>query len=143
MTTKEVKEYLKQYRDAVRRATAAQDHLEELQSMATRVTPNYGGEGGGTHQSSDEKMMSSVFRIRDAEARVEAELELLIATEREVQHTIDAVKDNTLNTLLYERYVNGKTWEQIAVLLNYSWRQTVRLHGVALAAVKDVIECHT
>ena len=142
MTTKEVKDYLMQYRNAVKRAAAATDHIAELRAMAERITPQYGSSGGGSHSTGD-KLGAAVARIVDAENRVSDELEMLEATEREVVNTISAVHDATLSTLLYERYVNGKTWEQIAVQLNYSWRQTVRLHGVALAAVKDVIECHS
>lgn len=133
------KEYLQQYRDAVRRAAAAQDHLDELRSMATRITPNYGGEGGGTHQTGD-KLGAAVARILDAESRVSDELEMLEATEREVVKTINGVQDGTLNTLLYERYINGKTWEQIAVLMNYTYRRVTQLHGKALNAVKDFLE---
>lgn len=47
MTTQECKDYLKQYRDASRRVAAAEEHREELRSMATRITPNYSSEGGG------------------------------------------------------------------------------------------------
>lgn len=133
------KEYLQQYRDAVRRAAAAQDHLDELRSMATRITPNYGGEGGGTHQTGD-KLGAAVARILDAESRVSDELEMLEATEREVVKTINGVQDGTLNTLLYERYINGKTWERIAVLMNYTYRRVTQLHGKALNAVKDFLE---
>lgn len=136
------KEYLLQYRDAVRRATAAQDHLDELRAMAERITPNYGGSGGGTHQTGD-KLGAAVARLVDAESRVSDELEMLEATEREVIGTIDKITDGTLHTLLYERYINGKTWEQIAVALNYSYRQTTRMHGAALIAVKHVLECPT
>ena len=136
------KEYLLQYRDAVRRATAAQDHLDELRAMAERITPNYGSSGGGTHQTGD-KLGAAVARLVDAESRVSDELELLEATEREVIGTIDKITDGTLHTLLYERYINGKTWEQIAVALNYSYRQTTRMHGAALIAVKHVLECPT
>lgn len=136
------KEYLLQYRDAVRRATAAQDHLDELRAMAERITPNYGGSGGGTHQTGD-KLGAAVAKLVDAESRVSDELELLEATEREVIGTIDKITDGTLHTLLYERYINGKTWEQIAVALNYSYRQTTRMHGAALIAVKHVLECPT
>ena len=134
------KEYLQQYRNAVRKVSAAQDHLDELRAMATRITPNYGGEGGGTHQTGD-KLGAAVARIMDAESRVSDELELLEATEREVIMTISSVQDGTLSTLLYERYVNGKTWEQIAVCMNYSYRQITRMHGAALSAVKYVLEC--
>ena len=138
------KEYLQQYQYSVKRARAALDHLHELQSMATRITPLYGGEGGsGQHQSGDEKMQNAVDKIIEAKNRVSDELEMLEATEREVVKTIDSVENKTLRTLLYERYINDKTFERIAVEMNYSWRQTIRLHGTALMAVKNVIECHT
>ena len=133
------KEYLQQYRDAVRRAAAAQDHLDELRSMATRITPNYSSEGGGTHQTGD-KLGAAVARIIDAESRVSDEIEMLEATEREVIKTINGVQDGTLSKLLYERYINGKTWEQIAVLMNYTYRRVTQLHGKALNAVKDFLE---
>jgi DNA-directed RNA polymerase specialized sigma subunit len=136
------KEYLQQYRDAVRRAAAAQDHLDELRSMATRITPNYSSEGGGTHQTGD-KLGAAVARILDAESRVSDELEMLEATEREIVNTINDVQDGTLSNLLYERYINGKTWEQIAVLMNYTYRRVTQLHGKALNAVKDFLEFPT
>lgn len=107
--------------------------------MVTRITPNYGGEGGGTHQTGD-KLGAAVARILDAESRVSDELEMLEATEREIVNTINDVQDGTLSTLLYERYINGKTWEQIAVLMNYTYRRVTQLHGKALNAVKDFLE---
>lgn len=131
------KEYLQQYRDAVRRAKAAMDHLDELRAMAERITPNYGGNGGG-YQTGD-RLGAAVARIVDAEARVDAEIELMTATAREVRTTIEAVSE-PYQTLLYERYINGKTWEQIAVTLNYSFVHVVhRLHPAALRAVQAVI----
>lgn len=138
------KEYLQQYKDAVERARSALEHLEELQSMATRITPQYGGEGGGgQHQSGDAKLANAVDKIIEAKSRVSDELEMLIATEREVVMTIDSIADKTLSTLLYKRYVNCKTFELIAVEMNYSYVHIVhRLHPKALEAVKDVIECN-
>ena len=100
------KNYLQQYGHAVLRAEAAMEHLEELQSMATRITPNYGGEGGGTHQSGDEKLVSAVSKIMEAKNRVSDELEMLESTEHEVIDTINKVPDNILRVLLYERYIN-------------------------------------
>lgn len=133
------KEYLQQYRQAAMRAEAAMEHLEKLQSMATRITPNYGGEGGGSHQSGDEKLVDAVSKIIEAKSRVSDELEMLEATEHEVIETINSVHDNILKVLLYERYINCKTFECIAVFMNYSWRQTVRLHGDALNEVKKIL----
>lgn len=133
------KEYLQQYRQAVMRAEAAMDHLEELRAMATRITPYYSAEGGGTHQAGD-KLGAAVARILDAESRVSDELEMLEATEREIICTISKLTDGTLRTLLYERYINGKTWEQIAVQMNYTYRRVTQLHGKALEKIRELIE---
>ena len=138
MTTKEVKDYLMQYRNAVKRAAAATDHIAELRAMAERITPQYGSSGGGSHSTGD-KLGAAVARVVDAENRVSDELEMLEATEREVVSTISAVQDATLSTLLYERYVNGKTWEQIAVKMNYTYRRVTQLHGAALILVEQII----
>ena len=133
------KEYLMQYRDAVRRASAAQDHLSELRAIAERITPNYNG-GGGSHQTGD-RLGAAVARLVDAETRVDQEITMLIATEREVEQTINAVDNSILRKLLYERYINGKTWEMIAVMLHYSHQHVVHvLHPKALDAVKHLIE---
>ena len=133
------KEYLLQYRDAVRRATAAQDHLAELRTIAERITPNYSA-SGGTHQTGD-RLGNAIAKIVDAEARVDQEITMLIATEREVEWTINAVDNSIFRKLLYERYINGKTWEMIAVLLHYSHQHVVHvLHPKALNAVKHLIE---
>ena len=138
------KEYLQQYRHAADRARAAIEHLEELQSMATRITPLYGGESsGGNHQSGDEKICNAVDKIIEAKNRVSDELEMLEATDRDVIGTIDKITDGTLHTLLYERYINGKTWEQIAVQMNYTYRRVTQLHGKALRCIGDLIASKT
>lgn len=131
------KEYLMQYRDAVRRATAAQDHLAELRAMAERITPNYSG--GGTHQTGD-RIGAAVARIVDAESRVSDELELLEATERAVIGTINSVEDERLRGILYRRYICGRKWEVIAVDLNIEYRWLLRLHGRALQEVQKIID---
>lgn len=134
------KEYLLQYRDAVRRVEAAQDHLNELRATAERITPNYGGSGGSGAQTGD-KLGAAVAKIVDAEERLDADITMLIATEREVERTINAVDDSILRKLLYERYINGKTWEKISVMLHYSYQHITHvLHPRALDVVKHLLE---
>lgn len=41
--------------------------------------------------------------------------------------------------LLTMRYVEGKSWETIAVDIGYTWRHTIRLHGEALKRMERVI----
>jgi len=134
-----VKEYLLQYREAIRRVQAITEHLAELRVIAERITPNYSGDGGN-HQAGD-KIGSAVVKIVDAEVKTAAEIDRLTALEAEVIGTIDRVQE-PYRTLLYERYINGLTFEQIAVRMDYSWRQIIRLHGQALQYAQDVIACH-
>lgn len=74
---------------------------------------------------------------------IDAKVDELYNTKREIQQAIWAVQDGTLRAVLLERYIEGKKWEQIAVELNYSYMQICRLHGKALAEIKDVIKCYT
>lgn len=77
------------------------------------------------------------------ETMIDAKVDELYNTKREIQQAIWAVQDGTLRAVLSERYIEGKKWEQIAVELNYSYMQICRLHGKALAEIKDVIKCYT
>ena len=52
---------------------------------------------------------------------------------------IQRVDNSVLRRLLVLRYLNGKSWESIAVEMHYSWRQVHRLHGRALIAVTEVL----
>jgi len=53
---------------------------------------------------------------------------------------IQRVDSSALRRLLVLRYLNGKSWESIAVEMHYSWRQIHRLHGRALVAVSEVLK---
>ena len=66
---------------------------------------------------------------------IDAKVDELYAIKQEIMAAIDNVQDSTLRALLTEKYINGKKWEQIAVDLNYSWRQIIRLHGRALQEI--------
>ena len=74
---------------------------------------------------------------------VEAQIDELNRIRAEILHAIRGVQDSTLATLLIEYYVNGKTWEQVARCINYTFRNTTRLHRKALRAMEHVLQCPT
>ena len=41
-------------------------------------------------------------------------------------------------TLVRLYYVEGLTWEEVCVFMNYSWRQIHRIHAKALEQLKDI-----
>lgn len=63
----------------------------------------------------------------------------------EVIETIEKILDvsDPMSKVYYDiltmKYVNGDTWEDIAVAIRYTWRHTFRLHGEALKKIEGVI----
>ncbi len=127
------KEYLQQYRESVERTKELTAHLDELKAEAVRLKD---------HEGQKVELDEAVSKYVDACTDAAVYLEMLSERRKEILRTIDMIKNEKLRTLLRYRYIHGKTFEQIAVDMNYSWRQTIRFHGYALEAVKDVIECH-
>lgn len=52
-----------------------------------------------------------------------------------IENSINNVEDTLLRELLIEKYILGKTLEQIAFNLNYSVRQIERLHKKAIEKI--------
>ncbi len=64
------------------------------------------------------------------------ELRNLHRLRREIRAVITTLGDDILQTLMLYRYIDGMTFEEIAVKLHYSWRQVCRKHGQALAKLR-------
>lgn len=130
MTAKKAKEYLQQYRDAMRRTHAISDHIAELRAVCEQLRTDDG------HRIALDK---AIAELVDTEAKCKAEVEQLARLEDEIKCTINQTRE-PYRTLLYERYINGLTWEKIAVGMNYSYVHVVhRLHPEALSAVHAII----
>lgn len=78
-------------------------------------------------------------RLMELENRIDQRIDELVGIKEEVIAVISQVDDNRYRLILQERYIECKTFEQIAVDGYYSWRHTLRLHGKALKAVEPHI----
>lgn len=128
------KEYLQQYGTAMRRIRAISDHLAELRAVAENLR---------TEDGHRVELDAAVANLVDTERQVSSEVAKLCKLETEIACTIDRMQE-PYRTLLYERYINGKTWEQVAVSMNYSYVHVVHnLHPKALKTVQDLIAFNT
>lgn len=94
---------------------------------------------GGVCEAVDQN--ASYVLVGDEVRRQEAALNRVRV---EILQACAKVEDNVLSALLIEYYVNGKTWEQVADAIHYSYSQTVKhKHGEALDAVEHAIQCHS
>lgn len=54
-----------------------------------------------------------------------------------ITRQINQIEDDRYQMVLRLRYLSSKTWEEIALLMNYNLRWIYRLHGEALEEFRD------
>ena len=124
------KDYLMQYRESIDRTKELAAHLDELKAEAVRLRD---------HEGQKVELDEAVGKYVDACTDAAAYLEMLADKRNEIESTINKIKSEKLRTLLRYRYIHGKTWEQIAVDMNYTYRRITQLHGKAISVIDALI----
>ena len=124
------KEYLLQIRKLDRQIDDKVSMLKSLYDCVTSVTSvmqdtPVKGSGAG------DKIGNTVAKIVDLQAEVNADVDRYVDLKCEAMARINKL-DPPYSCILYKRYFEYKSWEQIAVELNFSFRHVTRMHGVAL-----------
>lgn len=91
---------------------------------------------GGIMSSPDDKNASYVI----VEEAVKEQEEKLNCIRAEILDVVGLIDDNTLATVITEYYINAKTWNEIAIGLNYSFAHvTKELHPKAILEVEKIL----
>lgn len=90
--------------------------------------------GGG------EMMANAVVNAVDATKALEEMRKEAAQAMREIMDAIKSVHDETLQTILIEHYVNGRTLQQIQTDIHYEKRNTIILHGRALWEIRQYMK---
>lgn len=107
---------------------------EETRAWLMSVTAGYDGESvQGTRDP------HKYDRLAELDEKIDQRIDQLVAVKQEIMDAIAQVEDSRYRTLLTERYMEFRTWEQIAVDMNYSYMHTCRLHGEALRELEKVL----
>lgn len=134
MTNQQKKQWLQQYRLSGKEIDRLELETEQWTSLAERTTasicstPISGGGGDRLQQCVDH-----LDEVRHQQADA---IERWLQLRKDILTAIDTVPDERLRLLLHYRYIDGHTFEQIAVETNYSFRQVLRLHGDALSEMR-------
>jgi DNA-directed RNA polymerase specialized sigma subunit len=78
----------------------------------------------------------AVAKIVDLQDEINYDIDRLVDLKRDMVRTIKKVDNAEYQTLLELRYLCFKTWEQIAVDMNYTIDNVYRIHRKALCAVR-------
>ena len=79
---------------------------------------------------------TGIATINDLEKEINEEIDKLIKLRKEIEDKINAVEEPRLRELLKCRYLDCKSWEEIAYKNNITWRHVYRLHEKALDEIK-------
>lgn len=107
----------------------------------TRITQNY--DVDNTTGTKDPHKYDRIAELIDI---IDRKTDEYVATLEEIVQTIMLVEDDRQRNVLALYYTakdqkTGKplTWEQVAVELHYSWKQTRRIHGRALIEIDNIL----
>ena len=133
------KEYLKQYEYAQRRADRLREEYE-TELMKVDAVRSLSDNDGMPHGSNISKPTEDkAIRLADKALRwKQAELDA-IEIRQEVFETIYNIPDIE-GDVLYQRYINLRKWEEICVMLHYSWKGIHLVHRRALNLVDELIK---
>lgn len=131
MTVAEVKQYLRQLKTLDNLIQAKLDKIEELSSLATRITqvPQLIKVQEST---SEDKLSEIVIKIVELENELKNMVDKLFELKTEIIQKIDNLDHQLYKLILTMRYINFMTWEKIAVELGCSYQWVHVLHSRAL-----------
>lgn len=137
-----VKEYLKEYQRLNIEINSMVGESCRLRRLAENIgVSRYDGNGaGGKHaKAGAAHFESAVDKITEVETGINTKIDELIEKREKIAAAIETVDDTTLRSLLKYRYLDGYTFERVAVEMNYSWRWVLDLHGQALKEIAKTI----
>ena len=118
---------LKQLEQAYTQARADILHLKGIAYDADKVT------GGKIGDLSD-----AIAALEGYAQRLNAKWDELINLRETAKRLIDRLKDGRYREVLTLRYLDGQSWEQVAVTMGYTYRGVTGLHGKALKVFGEI-----
>lgn len=143
MTTKE---YLQQIGKLNKMINNKMIELTQMKEMAYSIKA----------MNTDEHVMSSsdpdrigcaYVKIEEMEQKIDRMIDDYVDEKEKIITQIESIEDENLYDVLFLKYIAKKRFEDIAVEIDKSWRQTIRLHGAALKRFEEkygneYLSCH-
>lgn len=125
------KQYLRQLRRLNNIVQSKLDQVETLKSLAQKIT--YVPKNIKVQESiPEDKMTEIISKIVDLQKELETDINNLLDLKLKITHQINSLDNDDYKLLLMLRYLNFKTWEEIAVEMGYTYQWIHVLHGRAL-----------
>lgn len=125
--------YLSQYINLKKSISRLEEQRQELFINNVCPSVNYSGIPS-SHVKRD--LSDYIVGLSEVESKLIKLKAERFQLQREIVEKIEALEDETERAVLDYRYIRGLQWEEIAVKMNYSYRNITRIHGRALLSFK-------
>ena len=105
--------------------------IKDLRDRLTSISCSMAGEKVQSTKDPD-KFTDPVSKIIELEQEINEDIDNLVELKCEARKSIEQLNDDREKLVLYKRYFENKTFEQISVEMNYSWRRIHQFHSDAL-----------
>lgn len=128
---------LRNYRNIRKEQEQLKGRLEELETaLYYPKIPHLTDMPGGGKPEGNHQEDLAIHHI-ELQALYNAKLAELRAEQLEIEKAID-VLEPTSRMLMRYRYLDGLSWEEVCVRMNYSWTQTHDYHSKALQKLREL-----
>jgi predicted transcriptional regulator len=130
MTNQEKIKYLKQYKYLDLKINNLLDEKERWKTKAEKVTSTISDMPNGN--DGENQRENAMCMMIDIDKEINNTIDKYYDLGKEIKKSIENIEGDELKVLLTGRYIIGRTFEQIAVDMNYTWRWIHKLHSKAL-----------
>ena len=127
----DTKQYLQQISRLDRMINNKLAEISQLRELAMSVSAVKNEERVQTTPNFD-KIGTAYCKIEEMEEKLDKLIDEFVDKKNLIISQIDKIENETYYEILFARYIEKKTFEKIADEMNYSFRNTTRLHGLAL-----------
>lgn len=131
MEIMDTKQYLNQISRLDRMINNKLSEIGQLRELSHSISAISNEERIQTTPNFD-KIGTAYCKIAEMEEKLDKLIDEYVDKKNLIVSQIDKIENEMYYEILFARYIEKKTFEKIATDLNYSFRNTTRLHGKAL-----------
>lgn len=107
------------------------EEIERIEAIAAKTTTILQQDKIFSSTNSD-KIGNCIAKKDEILHKLNDDLDALLMVSNDIINAINSLDNELHKLVLTERYLNLKSWERIAVDINYDYRYVLKLHGRAL-----------
>lgn len=133
------KEFLQQVKLCDMHINEKLAEMERLKALTTKITSTWKTDVSVSGSGNQDKLGFAIAKIIDLEADINKAVDEFVDKKKEVSMIIEKIKEPDQVAVLYKRYFQFETWEQIACEMHMTYRNVCYIHGRALQTVEGLL----